>query len=153
MLNTIIRLIITSIMQSCVFPSVEVSSCWWITVVCRISSWMTESVLSLSVVWGDALISYIHQTASQMTLSNPKMPFHPSTTKHMRPGPHLGWAWWGVMWRSAESGCWWLLHSRCWGSQTSPVPSLKLQKKTLSRTDRRHRKTNHDRKLTLRKNI
>lgn len=59
----------------------------------------------------------------------------------------------GVMWRSAESGCWWLLHSRCWGSQTSPVPSLKLQKKTLSRTDRRHRKTNHDRKLTLRKNI
>lgn len=33
-----------------------------------------------------------------------------------------------VTWRSEVSGCWWLLHSRCSSSQTSPVPTQELQK-------------------------
>lgn len=60
-----------------------------------------------------------------MTLSNPNgdpLPFEPTNPWKM------GVQGCGVTWRSAVSGCRWLLHSRCSGSQTSPVASKELHR-------------------------
>lgn len=79
--------------------------------------------LSLSALWGDALIWSLTsiKLAHMWHFQIQRWPFTLQTMKPLR-GVRVGdGGLWGVTRKSAVSRCWWLLHSRCSSSQTSPV--------------------------------